>query len=59
MAEGGNLPPLHVADPIDEIDGQQQPPAADQNQGRINTVQIKIPPFWKADPELWFFQIDA
>jgi hypothetical protein len=58
MAEGGDLPPLNAADPIDEIDG---PPlaAAGQNQARINTVQLKIPPFWKTDPELWFFQVEA
>lgn len=58
MAQGGELPPLPAADPFDEIDG---PPlnAAGQAQARVNTVQIKIPPFWKADPELWFLQIDA
>lgn len=40
-----NDPPDH------EVDGHQQ--------GRVNTVQIKIPPFWKADPDLWFIQIEA
>lgn len=25
----------------------------------INTVKIRVPPFWKNDPELWFLQIEA
>lgn len=44
--------------PDDEVDGHNL--AANNNlQGRVNTVQIKIPPFWKADPDLWFLQIEA
>lgn len=38
-----------------EVDGAE----ANAANGRINTIQIKIPPFWKADPELWFLQVEA
>lgn len=44
----------------DETDGNPQAVAGNNdNRGRINTIQIKIPPFWKADPELWFLQLEA
>lgn len=39
-----------------EIDGAQR--AANNNDG-IRTVQLKLPPFWKARPQLWFLQIEA
>lgn len=68
MAEGGqDLNAAILDDDVteniyDEVDGPR-PPAAPANQqhvnGRVNTAQIKIPTFWKADPELWFFQIEA
>ena len=34
------------------------PPAQNRNTA-VRQVQIKFPPFWKADPDLWFFQIEA
>ena len=49
-----NLPPLNNAD-LDEVDGPQPP----QGHCRVNLIQIKVPPFWKADPELRFLQIEA
>jgi len=62
MAEGGNNPhPNLDDDTFDddiEVDGQL-PPNVPQNRGRVNSVQIKLPTFWKADPDLWFLQIEA
>lgn len=55
MAEQQN-PPIIPADPNVHVDGQ---PRLANDDGRVNQVQIKIPPFWKADPDLWFLQIEA
>jgi len=60
MAEGGEQQQnLDAAILEDEVDGQDILAANNNLRGRINTVQIKIPPFWKADPALWFIQIEA
>ena len=35
------------------------PPTAATNAVATNAVVVKIPPFWPADPELWFAQVEA
>lgn len=59
-----NLPP--VDDTSDEeidqplaVDGHQPNNAPQHHRAIVNSVQIKIPPFWKQDPDLWFRQIEA
>ena len=60
MAEGGEQQQdFNAAILDDEVDGQNILAANNNLQGKVNTVQIKIPPFWKADPDLWFLQIEA
>jgi len=72
MAEA-DLPPLEIidddlADDFQQplvaaplvVDGAQRPNQQAQNfNTAIRKVQIKIPPFWKQDPDLWFIQIEA
>ncbi|XP_037034323.1 uncharacterized protein LOC119073129 [Bradysia coprophila] len=59
MAEANVIEPDNNL-PNDEVDGiLQQVARNNNNHGRIDAVQIKMPPFWKADPELWFLQIEA
>lgn len=30
-----------------------------QPQNIINRIQVKVPPFWKKNPQLWFRQLEA
>ena len=54
MAEGGEQQQdFNAAILDDEVDGQNILAANNNLQGKVNTVQIKIPPFWKADPDLY------
>ena len=44
--------PIHpLVEPIVNPDGNPN--------HNINAVKIRVPPFWKNDPELWFLQIEA
>jgi len=30
-----------------------------KNRNEVNRVAIKMPPFWREDPELWFSQLES
>lgn len=47
-----------AVDPDEQVDGHRINAAPNDNNA-VRQIQIKIPPFWKADPALWFFQIEA
>lgn len=38
---------------------QQQVLNAQPNNNNVNAVRIRIPPFSKTDPQLWFLQLEA
>src|ERR1700704_5566698 len=40
-------------------DGRPRNAGVQINEDEIHTVQIRIPPFWKTNPQLWFTQTEA
>lgn len=38
---------------------QQQALLNAQPNNNVNSVKIRVPPFWKNDPQLWFLQLEA
>ena len=38
---------------------EASPPMAATNVVAMNTVAVKIPPFWPSNPKLWFAQVEA
>lgn len=51
-----------------QVDGQAIPPAGQNvqpnvqpnvQQNAVNRIQVKVPPFWKLNPQLWFRQLEA
>lgn len=43
----------------DGTSGQQQPPPDTDNENKIAQINFKPPPFWKANPVVWFHQVEA
>lgn len=43
--------------PVPNVQANALPDAQPNN--NVNAVKIRVPPFWKNDPQLWFLQLEA
>ena len=43
----------------EEQQAPQQPPADNRPAPTVSAVSVKIPPFWPANPQVWFAQVEA
>lgn len=43
----------------DQPNGNDQPPDQPDAALAVNRIQVKVPPFWKQNPQLWFRQLEA
>lgn len=53
--DNGNNNPLHEHGAVDNSNAEELL----QHQSEIHKVSVKIPPFWRQNPELWFSQIES
>jgi len=44
---------------MDQREHPTMDPVQPQPQPQVNRISIKVPPFWKVDPKLWFIQLEA
>jgi len=51
--------PLESASPEVHPKPQELTTTAPQPPAQVAALQIKLPPFWPQDPQLWFAQIEA
>lgn len=54
-----NVDPNVVVPPVNPNGQQYQQQQAVVHNPAVNRIQVKVPPFWKQNPELWFKQLEA